>query len=392
MSGQGTPADPWDLATALSVSPAYIGPGHILHLNNSTAYTGDFTNLLYGTSALPVMVKPITTAKIDGSVTLSGKYVTFRDIEFCWTGWIGRVSEEAGSEATDLALKNITGTSVGYAGVGLKFINCIIHDLSGPYFDDYMIGLELNGCLIYHIGWKGSDRGHGHGLYLHNIAPSMKVKDCIIFDNHGWGIHAYSPTGGVNLKNFIFEGNTCFNAGILAEETHPNYLVGGDVGGGAADTISLIDNMGYNAGGLQFYGDGATGVTLTGNYMPDGKTGTYTAITESGNYFEAAVGNQVFVRPNDNDIYRANVTIYNEAVADSVVVDLSSVTGIAAGNSVTVANVQDYFTDIQTLVVSEAGTITIDMRAISHTVGTPQGWTAPATTFPTFGCFVVEKA
>ena len=91
-------------------------------------------------------VKPVTTAKIDGNITLGGKYVTFRDIEFCWTGWTGRVSAEAGSEPTDLALKNIEGTSTGYAGIYLKFINCIIHDLSGPYFDDYMTGLEFNGA------------------------------------------------------------------------------------------------------------------------------------------------------------------------------------------------------------------------------------------------------
>jgi hypothetical protein len=37
------------------------------------------------------------------------------------------------------------------------------------------------------------------------------------------------------------------------------------------------------------------------------------------------------------------------------------------------------------------GTITVDMRAISHTVSTPYYWTAPATTFPEFGAFVLEK-
>jgi len=219
----------------------------------------------------------------------------------------------------------------------------------------------------------------------------MTVKDCIIFDSFGWGIHAFSPTGGTNLKNFIFEGNTCFDAGILAEETHPNFLVGGTEGGGAADTISLIDNMSYNAGGLQFYGDGATGVILTGNYMPDGKTGTYMATTESGNYFEAAIGNQVFVRANDYDANRANITIYNQVAADSVAVDVSSV--FAVGDVLTVANVQDYFVDAQTLTVAEDGTIAVDMRAISHTVAIPVGMVAaPATTFPAFGCFVIEAA
>jgi hypothetical protein len=176
---------------------------------------------------------------------------------------------------------------------------------------------------------------------------------------------------------------------LIRGDTYPNFLLGAD--SGQADVSSFVANMSYGADGLQFYGDGAINVTLADNYMPDGKTGTYSAISESSNYWGAAIGNQVFVRPNSYQSDRANVTIYNQAEADTVSVDLSAVIGLQVGDSVSVRNVQNYFVDIQTLTLDMNKKITVNMQAANRTVSTPVQWTLPATTFPKFGCFVLEK-
>lgn len=388
MTGIGTINDPWDLATAINsteIQNSYA-LNRIINLNSGTPHAGDYVCTLQGNATRKITIQPVTTAKINGDVYIAGGHLILKNLEIYWDGWATRHSEMGGSAPTDITLKNLRGY-----GSPVKFINCIIHDLSSPYFEEGALGWEFYGCVIYHIGFSGSDRGHGHGLYLHNISATKTVKDCIIFDNFGWGIHAYSPNGGTELKNFVFEGNTCFNAGSLYGVSYRNFLLGGDLAGGQADNSSFIANMSYGAGGLQFYGAGAINVTLTDNYMPDGKVGTYTAVSESGNNWDT-VGNQIFVRPNEYQTDRANVTIYNEAESNTVSVDLSAVTGLVVGDSVTVRNVQDYFVDIQTLTLDADKKITINMQAVNRTVATPVQWTAPATTFPKFGCFVIEKA
>jgi len=388
MSGTGKLTDPWDLATAFQPNPIELGIANqrTLWLLDGTTPDESHVITLDGESGRLITIRALsgTRPKLNGSITFNGSYYTIRDLEFFWDGWTTRETAQAGSSPTDIDLKTMNGI-----GPSLKLINCIIHDLSSPYFPEEMSGLEIYGCIIYHIGWIGSDRGHGHGLYLHNQTTTKNIKDCIIFDNFGWGIHAYAPTGE-RLKNFNFIGNICFNAGVLASDSYKNFLFGAD--SGQADTASFIENMSYGAGGLQFYGDGAINITLTDNYIPDGKTGTYTAVSESGNYYGPDVGNQVFVRPNDYQSDRANVTIYNQDGLDSITVDLSSVAGLSAGDTVSVHNVQDYFVDIQSLIVAGDGTIAVDMQAVNRSVATPVGWAAPATTFPDFGAFVLEKA
>jgi len=81
------------------------------------------------------------------------------------------------------------------------------------------------------------------------------------------------------------------------------------------------------------------------------------------------------------------LTIYNEAQADNIQVDVSALTTSGIVNA---HNVQDYFNDIQSLEVTD-GQIIINMQAVNRTVAKPVGWTAPATTFPSFGCLRLEK-
>jgi hypothetical protein len=94
------------------------------------------------------------------------------------------------------------------------------------------------------------------------------------------------------------------------------------------------------------------------------------------------------LRGNEHDTNRANLVIYNQAEADTIDVDVSAIFG--QSGTVQARNVQDYFVDIQTLTIT-AGVITVNMQAANRTVATPVQWTAPATTFPLFGCLVLTK-
>jgi len=246
-----------------------------------------------------------------------------KNLEIFYNGWASRQTTQSGSYPTDITVNPLT-----VHGKYIKIINCIVHDL----YDGLVISLvntaaEMHGNLFFHNGWLGPDRGHGHAMYLHNVDYLMTVKNNICFDNFGLGIHAYHPNAS-NLKNFLFEGNTCFRNGSLASAISANLLLGGD--SGQADTATFQSNMSYGAGvgntkGLQFYGGGAINMTLTDNYVPDGKMGTYTAVSETGNYWGPDIGNQVFLRANDYDSSRANLTIYNQAASNSISVDVSSI-------------------------------------------------------------------
>jgi len=380
MSGL-TDAEPITMSQV--VNSINVIPGDAILLRGDV-FDKDYSFHFNGTQESNITVKPYPneTPRINGGLGIDGSYTTIRDVEIYWDGWLSRLSSQASSDPSDLIRKTLGGNSTN-----LKLINCIIRDLGSPFFGTSMLNLELYGCVIYHNGWSAPDRGHGHGIYVQNSTGIKTIKDCIIFNNFGWGIHAYSSSGN-NLKNLIFEGNTCFGSGKLHSASYPNFLLGS--GSGQADNCQFVANMSYGAGGLQFYEDGASGVVLTDNYMPDGITGIYAATTETGNYWGPEVGNRVFVRPNEYQTDRANVTIYNQDLANSITVDLSGVTGLVAGDSILARNVQDYFSDIQTLTLDENKTVIISMQ--SRTVAAPIAWTAPATTFPAFGCFVIEKA
>ena len=142
-----------------------------------------------------------------------------------------------------------------------------------------------------------------------------------------------------------------------------------------------------NSNGIRSYGDGNNWVSFHDNYSPDGNLNVEAAVVDNDNNW-TTVGNTYFLRANTYDANRANLTIYNQDAVNTVTADVSSI--YSNGDTINARNVQDYFVDIQTLTVA-GGNITVNMQAANRTVATPVQWTAPASTFPTFGCFVLEK-
>jgi hypothetical protein len=98
---------------------------------------------------------------------------------------------------------------------------------------------------------------------------------------------------------------------------------------------------------------------------------------------------KIFVRPNQFEKGRANITIYNWAHKDVVELtsnDLSSLS-LKKGDKYQLHNVQDYFVDVASGVY-DGNAISVPMNG--HTVAQPLGLNfKPASTFPEFGAFVL---
>lgn len=389
------------IGLTVAFSSQNIIPGDTLLLRGGT-YTGEFICSVGGVSGTYVTVKPYKNERviIDGQLQLTGDYVKILGLEI--------------TNNTNRNRSTMVGTN-GIKALGNYNIiaNCVIHDQDqGLTTSDIKTGHIYYGNLFYFNGW---DSSLGHGMYPQNNVGNIKtIKRNIIFNNFGYGIHAWGSSGDVS--NFVVDGNTCFQNGsprnllqrdiLNGNQTsftspiiHNNmtYKISGSVGddrsaqvgygtGNQALDVSVYDNYFVSFGDALSFVD-ATITRFDGNTI----IGTLSGVALGSNtqllsYPES--GTQIFLTNNEYDADRAQLTIYNWSLADAVSVDVTAI--YSNGDTIQAHNVQDYFTDIQTLTVT-AGAITVNMQRVNRTVATPVGWTAPATTYPQFGCFVLER-
>lgn len=393
-------------------------PGDTLLLRGGTYSNDKWVMSISGDAGHYITVKPYRGERviINGMFQIFGSYIRVVGLESAYLKWRDRKTETTGT--------------VGFDCLGnyIDIVNCVIHDHDqGITTSKAYTGHNYYGNVIYYNGW---DSNLGHGLYPQNNAGNLKIiKHNMIFDNFAAGIHAYGSGGAVS--NFTIDGNTVFENG---KPRGQNYQYGILNGGSIGLTSPIIrNNMTYSAAGvvgdyggrIQIgYGTGnaALDVSVYDNYLVscrfaldflnatltrmDGNTIIGWATADgSGFDFTAwpnnidttpwpapitfpAAGNRVFLTANEYDAKRAQLTIYNWELADSVTVDVSTI--YKAGDTLKARNVQDYWIDIQNLVVSEAGTIRVNMQ--NRTVASPVAWTPPPTTFPRFGAFILEAA
>jgi len=188
-------------------------------------------------------------------------------------------------------------TSAAVQGaIGLKLIECVIHDGCGGTFCEFDCGrMEIYGCIYYNQGWNdtGGDGG-GHHIYIHHKGPSiLTVESCIFFQDEGVGLQAYTTTGGHAWEEYIdLINNIQFNSGSLNSQANNGgvdataYVIGGltsanahmnhinvtgnhnffsDAGGGHGDRALQIAQ-----GGAQLIGPA---ISVTGNYFYGGGSG-----------------------------------------------------------------------------------------------------------------------
>jgi len=286
-SGQGTETSPWDFQTALN-QPAAVKPGDVIWLRAGIYGTGrtQFTSKLAGTAAAPIIVRqwPGERATVNGGVAVYGPYVWF------WGFEVTSTVPDRGPNRNAL-----DGFDTYDGSIGTKFINLVIHDDSqGIGFWDKSIDAEINGCIIYHNGFQGSDRGHGHGIYTQNRMGTKRILDNIIFSQFGWGLHAYG-SAKAGVEGYQIDGNIVFDNGELSGEFSDNILF---AGGAPMSRIELNSNYTYFS---RSQGDSKLGwawspangdIVATGNYW----IGGYVAL-EMWNWQSATfTGNTIYTK------------------------------------------------------------------------------------------------
>ncbi|MGZ8802844.1 MAG: hypothetical protein ACXWZL_09615, partial [Mycobacterium sp.] len=409
-TNDGSQTRPLDLATALSSSsPARAGDTIWLR---GGVYRGNFVSLLNGAPGLPVIVRqyPGERASIDGSVSPTSTALQVKG-SYTWF-WGFEVTNSAPNRSSGASSR---GAAVAQFGPYTKLINLVIHDgLDGIQTWEGATEAEVYGNVLYNNGAEGSDRGHGHSMYLQNGTGVKRIVDNVLSNSYSFGIHAYTEGGSIN--NMHFEGNIAFNHGMLSAVSgaKANYFIGGAK---VAQNTAWLDNYGYYPMGSQGrngdmgWGTACNDIRVQDNYFAGGTAlkVNCTNAQVSGNWLYGTVesslrsafpnnvystsdpgGLYVVVRPNAYEKGRANIAVYNWAKQGSVQVDISTA-GLASGARYEIRDAQNFFgTPVVTGTYSGAP-VTIPMTGL--TAAQPVGTSLrPASSGPTFGAFVVLPA
>jgi hypothetical protein len=241
----GSIARPLDLATALKGDQ--VRPGSTIWLRGGE-YHGVFTSRLLGTREAPIVVRQYPGERatlIDGraraplgTLNVYGAWTIYQDFEI-----------------TNMNPDRSFSTQFRPMGVyseapNSKFINLIIHDAGhGIGLWKEAVNSELYGNIIFNCGSKNLPTylSHGHGIYSQNNEGSKYIRDNIIFNQFGWGIHIYPNPG--DMKGYDIEGNVVFNNGVLSapQTRYNNILVSGYVPY-QAERITIANNYTYHPG------------------------------------------------------------------------------------------------------------------------------------------------
>jgi len=290
--GPGSLQQPWTLGYALS-HPPELHPGDHLWLMGGRYGDGltVFDSRITGNPRKPIIVRqaPGQHAIINGGLAIRGAYAWYWGFEVMTTH-----TDRAGT-AEDPNSQAPTGFNV--YGPHTRFINLIVHDTrQGFGFWSTAVDSEIYGCLIYHNGWSGPTRGHGHGIYTQNGEGLKRIDDNFIFNQFGLGIQAFG-SAAASVRGYSLQGNVVINNGILYAGSRADNILFAN-SNGLADILlegnhsynNPSDASGYSRLGWSFGGQNRN-VIVRGNYW----IGGYTAI-ELWNWAEAVyTGNTSFV-------------------------------------------------------------------------------------------------
>jgi hypothetical protein len=429
-AGDGSAKHPWDLATALAGGPAknQVGAGDTIWLRGGT-YRGSFRSTVSGEPGAPVVVRqfPGERAIIDGASSTKDTWLVSGAYSVFW-----------GFELTNSNPQRVTASSTAEIRPALiynyaphtKYIGLIVHDGGvALYTEAKFADVEIAECVFYNNGWQEPGHGHGHALYVKNYTGPLVVRDNIVFNQYGYGIHAYTNANSGKLSNITIEGNVSFNNGSLEErELSPNILLGGD---GYASGDVIRENLTYYSPSLSGTRSNVIigwktlqngDVIVEHNYFVGGgpvlRVGYWSAARVSDNTLIATRGidalierrdpaaraqiwrdnieqlhaptaTKVVVRASRYEPGRANVVVFNWGKQRAVAADIRGV--LAPGDRYEVRNVQNLFgTPVATGTVTGT-TVSIPMGGVTPPV--PVGLTtsrAPQTG-PDFDAFIVTR-
>jgi hypothetical protein len=233
---------PWDLQTALNGGNGNVRPGDTIWLRGGT-YAGTFTTALAGTSAAPIVVRQYRgeRATVDGgtatleTLTVDGQWAVYWGFEIMQSGTARWCDSCLGLRPTGVYVRNAHD---------VKLINLIVHDVGhGAFTEPTTHNIEIYGWIVYDGGNDNLTRSDGHGLYLKNDGIGWKTaRDNVVFNQFGYGIHAFTGFGTGALRNLVLDGNVLFNNGTVSDFDNPNFQLGGNE---IADNDTVTNNLLY---------------------------------------------------------------------------------------------------------------------------------------------------
>ncbi|HLZ44838.1 MAG TPA: right-handed parallel beta-helix repeat-containing protein [Gemmatimonadales bacterium] len=293
-SNDGSADHPWSLGYAVTGASGHIQPGDTVWLHGGT-YTGQYYTSVAGTPGHPIVFRefPGERATIDvaGATSTTSRGDAFV-VQGQWTEWwdFEMMSSDPNRYTTTRPNMMVNDAS------NTKYVDLVIHD-GGIGFYNYpsASNVEFNGNIIYNNGWQTSVRGGGHALYIKSATGPVVLRDNVMFNQFGYGIHEYTDSGAGELINVTLDGNVAFNNGSLATQYNStgtaNILIGGEEPVSAA---RMVNNMTYLSPGIGInnlmigYSTFANAdVTMQNNYAVGGQyvltTGYWSQVTASGN-------------------------------------------------------------------------------------------------------------
>ncbi len=440
-SGDGSFANPWDLATALD-GPAAVTPGSTIWLRGGT-YTdgpnsGGYLSNLTGTASAPIVVRqyPGERATVTKFLVVRGGYTWY------WGFEVVHTLPPVGNEFF----------GIDDFGPGAKFINLVVHDAtgSGIFIQPEATDAEVYGSIAYN---NGRNDNLDHGIYCQSQS-SVLLQDNIVFDNWAFGIHCFAKVGPY-LQNIALEGNVAFNdyvwsgsaaadifvgghfpaSGIVIDQNYTyrtndsntraadigynlvvnhdvvltnNYFVGGWTHMGAWERATVSGNtlFDFSDGGMVWNMGNLSGQTWSGNTLFGDSTAlawrtdsstittfdgwrTLTGFADPGTYAGSApTGVKIVVRPNRYEPARANLIVYNWAQQSTVGVDVSGILDV--GDRYVVQNAQDFYGAPAAGGIYTGDPLQLPMVGVTPPIplGTTAAQPAPVTG-PTFNVFVL---
>lgn len=271
-TNSGTLANPWDMATGLKKS---LQGGDTLFIQGGT-YFGAYQSYLESSNKRYIVVMPYLDQKVvfdgagmyndDPTLLITGGWVIFRDLHF-----ISSSTNRVSTQMDNLDIETNSGIFISSSNA--KVINCYVYNNSGVGIGFWQASSnsEVYGCIVFNNGYQGVTTGVGHAMYCQNRPDSgiKNIRDNILFNSFGYGLHVYGGWGSYNINAI---GNICFNNGILSKgkELKSNILMGGMEGfqNMNASNNYLFNNFGGGGWNLQMgYKNTNFNCIVDDNYM-----------------------------------------------------------------------------------------------------------------------------
>jgi PKD repeat protein len=219
----------------------------------------------------------------------------------------------------------------------------------------------------------------------------MDLEGNTVFQNG----YMVSPPASNNIE--IGGGQTAQNPTLLNNYSYYSNLGKDDIGySPMTGTSNLVYQNNYAASGNDWpmWLQGASNPTISGNTFrghAGGFSSTYCPPTGPNTCYlgspPPAAPNAVFIRPNQHETGRANITVYNWTHASTVSVNVSSI--LQSGDTYVVLNAQNYFGAPALSGLYSGSALSVPMSGLASAA--PVGWPTPAATGPEFNAFVLLR-